>query len=35
VFPPHTRLVGFGSGVLYLARKDADDLEHLERVPWR
>jgi len=35
VFPPRTRLVGFGSGVLYLARKDTDDLEHLERVPWR
>jgi hypothetical protein len=26
-----TRLVAFGKGVVYLARKDADDLEYLER----
>ena len=31
VFPAATRLVGFGRGSLYLARRDADDLEHLER----
>lgn len=29
--PADTRLVGFGKGVVYLARKDADDLEYLER----
>jgi len=31
VLPPRTRLLGFGSSSLYLARRDADDLEHLER----
>lgn len=29
--PAETRLVAFGKGVVYLARKDADDLEYLER----
>lgn len=27
----HSRIVGFGDGVIYVARRDADDLEHLER----
>ena len=26
-----SRIVGFGDGVIYVARRDADDLEHLER----
>jgi hypothetical protein len=29
--PAHTRLVGFGSRVVYLARKDDDDLQYLQR----
>ena len=29
--PEHTRLVGFGDGVLYAVRIDQDDLEHLQR----
>jgi hypothetical protein len=29
--PPRTRLVGFGRGVVYLSRSDADDLEWLGR----
>lgn len=31
VLPSRTRLLGFGSGTVYLARRDEDDLEHLER----
>lgn len=31
IFPAGRRFVGFGAGVVYLARKDADDLEWLER----
>ncbi len=30
-FPANTRVVGFGTGHVYVARRDADDLEHLER----
>lgn len=29
--PAQTRLVAFGKGVVYLVRRDADDLEYLER----
>lgn len=29
--PARTRLVAFGKGVVYLVRRDADDLEYLER----
>jgi hypothetical protein len=29
--PPRTRLVGFGARTIYLVRRDADDLEWLER----
>lgn len=29
--PADTRLIAFGDGVVYLARRDADDLEYLER----
>lgn len=29
--PPRSRIVGFGNGVVYLARTDADELEHLQR----
>ncbi|HEX9563623.1 MAG TPA: hypothetical protein VF981_06620 [Gemmatimonadaceae bacterium] len=28
------RLVGFGDGTVYVARRDADDLEWLERHAW-
>lgn len=31
VFPTDRRFVGFGAGVVYLAHKDADDLEWLEK----
>jgi hypothetical protein len=31
VLPENARLVGFGRGVIYLARSDEDDLQHLER----
>jgi hypothetical protein len=27
----HSRIVGFGDGAIYVARRDDDDLEHLER----
>ena len=30
-FPARSRIVGFGDGVIYVARRDEDDLEHLER----
>lgn len=33
--PPRTRLAGFGAGVAYLVRTDADDLEWLGRYPLR
>jgi hypothetical protein len=29
--PPRTKLVGFGSGTVYLARVDEDDLHYLQR----
>ena len=29
--PARSRVVGFGVGVVYLARRDADELEHVER----
>ena len=29
--PTGTRLVGFGSGTVYLVRRDADDLEYLQK----
>ena len=29
--PPQTRVAGFGRGVVYLVRIDADDLQHIER----
>jgi hypothetical protein len=29
--PPKTRLIGFGNGTVYVARRDDDDLEHLQR----
>ena len=29
--PPKTRLIGFGNGTVYLVRRDADDLEYLQR----
>lgn len=31
VLPARTRLVGFGTGTIYLVRIDADDLEYLQR----
>lgn len=31
--PPRTRVAGFGRGVIYLVRRDADDLEFLGRAP--
>jgi len=31
--PPETRLIGFGPQTMYLLRRDADDLEHLQRYP--
>jgi hypothetical protein len=31
VLPKKTRLVGFGSGTVYLARSDDDDLQYLQR----
>lgn len=34
-FPAATRLVGFGRGMIYLARWDEDDVQHVQRVPWR
>ncbi len=34
VLPSHTRIVGFGERNLYLARRDSDDLERLERYRW-
>jgi hypothetical protein len=33
--PVGTRLVGFGRGTVYLVRKDADDLEYLQRYQFR
>jgi len=33
VFPPRSRLVGHGRGVVYIVRLDDDDLEYLERHP--
>ena len=30
-FPAKTRLVGFGTGTVYAARSDEDDLQYLER----
>lgn len=31
VFPPRTSVVGFGKGVVYTVRRDADDLQYLQR----
>lgn len=31
VCPPKTRVIGFGNGVVYLSRRDDDDLLHLQR----
>lgn len=31
VFPPRTSIVGFGKGVVYAVRRDADDLQYLQR----
>jgi hypothetical protein len=31
VFPPRTRLLGFGTGVVYTARADEDDLQYLQK----
>ncbi len=31
VFPPRTSIVGFGKGVVYTVRRDADDLQYLQR----
>lgn len=34
VLPKRTRLLGFGTGTVYLARSDADDLEYIQRYKW-
>jgi hypothetical protein len=31
VFPPRTRIVGFGKGVVYTVRADEDDLQYLQK----
>jgi len=31
VLPPRTSIVGFGQGVVYTVRTDADDLQYLQR----
>jgi len=31
VFPPRTRILGFGKGVVYTARADEDDLQYLQQ----
>jgi hypothetical protein len=31
VFPPRTRIVGFGKGAVYTARADEDDLQYLQK----
>lgn len=31
VFPPRTRIVGFGKGAVYTVRADADDLQYLQK----
>ena len=34
VLPKRTRLLGFGTGTVYLARTDDDDLQYLQRYKW-
>lgn len=34
VLPKRTRLLGFGTGTVYLARIDEDDLQYLQRYRW-